>query len=374
MSAFVQPVLLLLASIFCLNLWPPALRAQEAPEPRTIVIILDGLASGAIDRIPLPHLKALKEEGCYYREIHLPLPDHPEKSSTYPWSCSLPNPALMSGTVFIGQEGIRQHLIQHSFEEQATAFVVNDGAYADVAGGFDHYINLRKEFADLFRDHLVFEQTKEVLQKENPSFLRVHLQGPGSAGHRSHEVENAEEPWYQNIWHPQSPYRRQLEQADELLAEFIGWLEEEGYMENTVLFILGDHGQATVGGHPPHVPASSKTELLLLGRGVKQDVQFDYAEITDLAPTIAHLHGLAPPKYADGRVLEEAFVGGPERLPDAKHIQELNQLLLEAHRMEKEGQALPEAFQGILEISTWHLGLEPVSIEGFLDRQRALLD
>lgn len=374
MSAFVQPILLLVASIFCLNLFPTALRGQHAPEPRTIVIILDGLASGAIDSIPLLHLNALKQEGCYYREVHLPLPDHPEKSSTYTWSCSLPNPALMSGTVFIGQECIRQHLIQHSFKQQTTAFVVNDGAYADVAGGFDHYINLRKEFADLFRDHLVFDKTKEVLQKENPRFLRVHLQGPGSAGHRSHEAENADEPWYQNIWHPQSPYRRQLVQADELLAGFIDWLEEQGYMENTVLFILGDHGQATVGGHPPHVPASSKTELLLLGRGIKQNVQFNYAEITDLAPTIAHLHGLAPPKYADGRVLAEAFVGGPERLPDAKHMQELNQLLIKAHHMEKAGKTLPEAFQDILDISTWHLSLDPVSLEGFLHRQRTLLD
>jgi len=358
----------LLQSLFAV----PA-HAQEEKPKRTILLILDGLASGAIDRIPLPHLRKLKNEGCYYEEVHLPLPDHPEKSSTYPWSCSLPNPALMSGTVFIGQDGIKEHLIQHQFENATTSFVVNDRAYADVAGGFDIYLNLREEFEDIFRDAMVFDKTKAVIKSEDPAFLRVHLQGPGSSGHRSNEAENLEQPWYHDIWHPESPYIKQMRQADRLTADFINWMEEEGYMDETLLLIMGDHGQAHIGGHPPYRPESNKTELLVLGKGVKAGARYEYAEIIDIAPTIAYLHALPPPRYATGRVLKEAFAGGPDAPPASRDIETLNGLLLEAGYLEKSGKALPVAFQGILDISTWHTVVSPPDLGRFIDRQRALI-
>lgn len=346
----------------------------EDPPPRTILLIVDGLAAGAIDRIPLPNLQRLKRKGTYYQEIHLPLPAHPPKSSTYPWSCSLPNPALMSGTVFIGREGIRQQLIQHQFSTQKTAFIVNDGAYKDVAGGFDIYLNLRQTFDDLFRDELVIEKTQAILQEAAPDFLRVHLQGPGSAGHRSNETANIDQPWYRNVWHPQSPYIRQLQKADRLIADFIQWLKQEGYLEHTVLFILGDHGQAPTGAHPPFHPASNKTELLVLGQNVKASKEYAYAEITDIAPTITHRHGIAPPKYATGRILKEAFVGGPDTIPTTQHIQVLNNLLLKAQERQEKGLSLPAGFKGILDISTWHVGLAPPTLENFIARQRSQLD
>lgn len=362
----------LMALLLALSTVPA--HAQEEKPKRTVLLILDGLASGAIDRIPLTHLRKLKKEGCYYKEVHLPLPDHPEKSSTYPWSCSLPNPALMSGTVFIGQEGIRQHLIQHQFDNSTTAFIVNDRAYADVAGGFDIYLNLRKEFEDIFRDAMVFDTTKSVIESDNPAFLRVHLQGPGSSGHRSNEAENRDQSWYHDIWHPESPYITQMKQADRLTAAFINWLEKEGYMDETVLLIMGDHGQAHIGGHPPYRPESNRTELLVLGKGVKAGAKYEYAEITDIAPTIAYLHALAPPKYATGRVLKEAFENGPDRLPEERHIAALNELLLEANHLKNDGRALPKAFQGILDISTWHTVVSPPDVEAFVDRQRALIE
>lgn len=351
-----------------------ASQPEEDPKPMTIMLILDGLTPGAIDRIPLDKLKALKEESCYYESLHLPLPAHPEKSSTYPWSCSLPNPVLMSGTVFIGQDSLKEHLIQHSFKDQKTAFVVNDGAYKDVAGGFDTYINLRESFEDIFKDEMVFDKARELIKNEKPGFLRVHLQGPGSAGHRSHEAENANEPWYQDIWHPESPYIQQLKQADRLAADFISWMKQEGYMENTVLMILGDHGQAPGGGHPPYQPESSKTALLMAGKGVKSGVRYEYAEIIDLAPTIAYIHNIAPPKYAAGRVLKEAFINGQDSIPESRNMQKLNRLLLEAKQKEESGVPLPPEFKDILEISTWHVDISPTDIETFISRQQALID
>lgn len=347
---------------------------QQDATPRTIMLILDGLATGAMERIPLPHLQALQETGTYYAAVHLPLPAHPKKSAAYPWSCSLPNPVLMSGTVFIGQPEIRQHLLQHSFAGQPTAFIVNDGAYRDVAGGFDQYFNLREEFADLFRDEKVMQKAKEVIRTEDPQFLRIHLQGPGSAGHMSHALENQEQPWYHDIWHPQSPYVQQMKQADQLVAAFISWLKEEGHWESTTLLILGDHGQAAIGGHPPYRPASSQTELLMVGARIKKNTRFSYAEITDIAPTIAHLHRMSPPRYAIGRVLTEALLTGPDTLPPDRNMQALNNMLQAAHQRKQSGQPLPAEWQGISDISNWHLGLSPPTLAAFIQRQKAQLN
>ena len=74
--------------------------AQEPPD-RVILFIIDGLAAEAPTRIEMPRYIELKEQGVYYQAMHLVLPGHPKKSPEYPWSCSLPNPMLMSGTCLL---------------------------------------------------------------------------------------------------------------------------------------------------------------------------------------------------------------------------------------------------------------------------------
>ena len=94
------------AGMICLA---SAAAGQEAPD-RVILFIIDGLAVKAPERIDMPHYNALKKEGVYYEAMHLPLPGQPEKGPNYPWGCSLPNPMLMSGTPFVGREGIRESI------------------------------------------------------------------------------------------------------------------------------------------------------------------------------------------------------------------------------------------------------------------------
>jgi len=364
---FLFVILILLLSI--------SIKAQELKSSRTIMLIVDGLASGAIDRIPLDHLSQFKKEGTYYKEVYLPLPAHPEKSDAYPWSCSLPNPVLMSGTVFIGRDNLKEHLIQHSFKNQKTAFIVNDRAYKDISGGFDTYIDLRQNFEDIFKDELVFETTKKIIKEEDPVFLRIHIQGPGSSGYKSKEKVNENKVWYEDIWHSQSPYVNQLQKADELINNFIKWLKDEGYMKNTTIFIFGDHGQADTGWHPPFDPKSGKTELLIIGDGVKHNEVFEYAEIIDIAPTIAFIHQVAQPKYSEGQILKEAFKNFESNLPhSAKHMKFLNNLLLKAEKQKDLGRENPTQFKNILDIGVWHKDLDSITIKNFIDKQKNFLD
>jgi len=370
--------LLLAAILFAAGLGCSKKSIVPSPQ-RVILFISDGLPVGAPERVPLPVFLDLKKRGCYYPSVQVIPAAHPgrvdsaEDPHYYPWGCSLPNPVAMTGTVFIGQPGIKQAMIQHSLTDLTSAFVVNCGAYEEISPGFDIYHQLETNgWPDLFRDELPVHKGKEVILSHDPAFVRIHLQGPGSAGHIvAHGTETPHQghlkyadpdgslPWFENIWHPKSPYVLQALYADSLLGDFAGWLESEGLMDGTVMMVMGDHGQVDEGTHPPYRAASNRTPLLIFGQGIKQGAEFDYAEVIDVAPTIARLLDVSPPRYATGRVLSECFQGQPGRSSDEKLLQRLSEVLIAHHRLlmsrpQLESEALNTEFSTLETIGRWH--------------------
>ena len=86
--------------------------AEAAVPDRTILFGIDGLHVKGPQRIGLPNLQKLKERGCYYKAVYVPLAAHPKDPKSYPHTCSVGNPVMMTGTVFI-RPGDK--MIQHSF-------------------------------------------------------------------------------------------------------------------------------------------------------------------------------------------------------------------------------------------------------------------
>lgn len=344
--------------------------APPAPD-RVILFTIDGLAVEAPRRLQMPNLNRLAQAGCYYQAMHLPLPGHPKNDPRYPWSCSMPNPMLLSGTPFIGVDGIRDALIQHRFDKERTAFVVNARSYVDVSGGFGAYVSKPGQ-----PDAWVIEEAKEILLRSKPAFMRVHLQRAGIEGEKVSKESYADRPYYRNIWHPESPYREACQSADRLLGKFVSWLKEQNLWEGTVLFICGDHGQADEGWHEPYAPASSVTPLIIVGPGLCAGRTFPHCEIFDVAPTIAALTGREAPARSIGRVLGEAMDArrpGPE---GPGRVEQLNCALRTAHALPAERQeALKEAgFLTIDELARWHTTEAGADFEAFVSRQRRLLE
>ena len=338
----------------------------EKLNPRTLLIVIDGLASGAIEKERLVHLQNWKKEGCFYETVICPIPAHPDRSSGYSWSCSIPDPVMMTGTVFIGQSDIKNNMIQQAFGTKKTAFIVNDGTYDDISQGFDLYYNLKTSVEDLLKDELVVSKAEDVIKEENPSFMVLHLQGPGTAGLESTLPENKKEEWYQDILSDYSPYVQQLKKDDQLIEEFINWLQYEGYWESTTLFITGNKGQADSGGCPPYDPASEKTEMLILGNNVKPGAKYDYAGLTDLAPTIVRINNLSSMRYSGGRVLEEAFKGGSSEAGTEPSLKKLNEMLISHQKSNSLPSDVSTGFLNIDHICDWHTHINPVTIDEFI--------
>jgi len=343
--------------------------AQKAPD-RVILFIIDGLSPEAPERIKMPHFNALKEKGAYYKAMHLPLPGHPDKGPDYPWSCSLPNPMLMSGTPFVGIEGIRENMIQHSFEPNETAFIVNARSYLDVSGGFGTYISKPKN-----PDSLVIDITTETMKKQDFAFMRVHLQRAGIEGMKVSWEKYSDQPYYRNIWHKESRYRDALEIADTQLGRFVDWLKAEDLWNGTLLLICGDHGQADEGWHEPYSPKANVTPLLIVGAGVNTPSTYEYCELFDIAPTIAHISKKKKPALAHGRVLHEAFDSTLDAPKVAQNVKLLNEVLIKANALpDTQKKALTDkGFLTLDDLGKWHTTKAGADLKKFAILQEALL-
>jgi len=253
-------------------------------EKKVILFMIDGLHWEAPEKLHMPVFNALIEKGTYIQKSYMLLPHHPTIGDYSKFnSCSFPNPVLHQGTIFLKPEN---KMIQEVFSpEQQTAFVVNTSAYQSVSRGFTTCI-----MDDTLSDDQVVEQAIEILETQEPIFMRIHLQTPGSKGFEvSQSVSN--KSYYRNIFANGSPYIDAVENSDKLLGKFIAFLKKSGAWNETVLIITSDHGQSNIGWHPMFDEDSWMTPLLFVGPGIAQGRRLSYFEHTDLAPTIAGLLG-----------------------------------------------------------------------------------
>lgn len=277
------------------------LQAQQATEAKKVILfMIDGLHWEAPQKINMPVFNSLVKEGTYIQQSYMIIPHHPTIGdySLYN-SCSFPNPILHQGTLFLNTAN---PLLQEVFSpREQTAFIVNTIAYSSVGRGFSTAI-----MDDLLTDEEVVDYAVNLLETQNPVFMRIHLQ---RAGQRGNDVSQAtsDKPWCRNIFHPESPYITAVENADRVLGKLVDYLKKTPEWKETVLIITSDHGQSRIGWHPLFDEDSWKTPLLFLGAGIAKNRQLSYFEHTDLAPTIAGLLGRKGPSEngAAGVFVEE---------------------------------------------------------------------
>ena len=281
--------------------YPAQTFAQTSKIERVIVFMIDGMHWQAPEKLKMPVLNQLIQEGTYIKKSYMILPHHPTIGdySTFN-SCSFPNPMFHEGTIFIKPENkFLQEMISPKFQ---TAFIVNTTAYNSVGRGFSTVI------MDLtLTDDQVVEQAMGLLNIQNPRFMRIHLQSPGSIGQAVVSTSTPEKPYYRNIYGKNSPYASAIENADRQLGKFVAFLKKSGKWESTVLIVTSDHGQSLIGWHPLFDEDSWMTPLLFVGPGIAKGRQLPYFEHTDIAPTIAWLLQVEAPSKdgGAGKVVKE---------------------------------------------------------------------
>ncbi|MEK7405085.1 MAG: sulfatase-like hydrolase/transferase [Acidobacteriota bacterium] len=335
--------------------------AARRPE-HAVIFIIDGLSYKAPARLELRNLRALMAEGTYYEKSYNILPADPRSGEwTRHHTCSIPNPAILAGTVLLRPD---QHYVQQCFFPDRTTAHAANVAYASINSRF-HLTFLHGPEESPANDGKTMYWGLEFLRRARPVFMKVHLQHTGNAGAASRNESSPSIPWRRNIWAENSPYRRAAAQADQHLGRLLDELKALGLKDKTLLFVTADHGQADAGWHPYDDEDAWVMPLAVAGPGIRAGQRFEYAEQIDIVPTLCHLMGVKPPKNADGRVLAEALVSPPGGVPpQRKRIKELNALIRDADvliaKLRPEAEKSPALKDKLAKAEREYYGLEHV--------------
>lgn len=126
-------------------------------------------------------------------------------------------------------------------------------------------------------------------------------------------------------YYPDTPaVRRQLAKhydniaaADARVGEILAQLEEDGYADNTIVFLWGDHGDGLPRAKRWLYDSGLRVPLIICWPGTIEpgSVSDGLVSLVDLAPTVLSLAGVDVPVHMDGR----AFLG-PARQPPRTYV------------------------------------------------------
>ncbi|MCE9613822.1 MAG: sulfatase-like hydrolase/transferase [Lentisphaerae bacterium] len=280
-----------------------AASAEEAAPSRAILFIVDGLHEDAPDRLGLTNFLALCAQGTRVTKTVLLAPAHPRTGA---WAavhtCSLPNPILLAGTLFLAPG---HPMIQDAFPAgRPTLHMTNGRLYESLKRGFSHAEVVPGDDAAAVRAAVARTGAADW------SLLCVHLQDTGKAGYRCGRTRK-EMPGRRDIWAEGSPYVAAAREADRLLGELMQALRDRGQLDSTLIVVTADHGQASTGGHPTLSPEGWVVPLVFAGPGIARGRALAQAEQIDIVPTICALMNVPPPNSgpAAGRVIAGVRAG-----------------------------------------------------------------
>ncbi len=150
----------------------------------------------------------------------------------------------------------------------------------------------------------VMTAAAECLRRDKPHFCFVHFDDPDETGH-VHGWQSAEQC-------------AAVARCDEQIGVLLGAMEETGTREETVVFVMSDHGggDGEIGSRchgfsddPDYShPANTTVPWICCGPGVRRghEIEADIS-ICDTAATVAHMLKLPVPPAWQGRVAWEAL-------------------------------------------------------------------
>jgi Sulfatase len=277
---------------------------------------------------------------------------------------------ILAGTALLRPD---QRYVQQSFyPEKMTAHAANDTAYERLNVGFNLSFLHGSDDAPM-PDSETMHWALQFLRVARPAFMKVHLQDTGNAGFNAYGSKDPSSPFHRNIWAAGSPYQQAAAKADEYLGQFLRALEELGIRNQTALFVTADHGQSDKGWHPFDDEKAWSMPLVIAGPGVRKGTRIEYAEQTDIVPTLCYVAGVKPPANVSGRIISEALLNPPkDARPAQRYFPELNRLLLrgEALLQQRGAGAMPE-YYGLDRILEWHrFG----TVEKLIEHNRRVLE
>jgi arylsulfatase A-like enzyme/Flp pilus assembly protein TadD len=187
--------------------------------------------------------------------------------------------------------------------------------------GFDFYDNFPKVAQNKSRWGRLERRGRDVAQHAE-TWLSTHPAGPHFVWVHFYDPHDPYDPLppYSQIYKDRL-YDGEIAYADSALADFLAYLKKKGRYENSIVIVVGDHGEG-LGEHHEEThgiflyDSTTHVPLIIKFRGQRQAGRVVEAQVrtTDILPTVIELLKISPPKRLDGESLIPylGFAGTPE--------------------------------------------------------------
>ncbi|MGR3765277.1 alkaline phosphatase family protein [Rossellomorea sp. NS-SX7] len=283
--------------------WKPKMYedyAEESPEgsedqtDKVVVIVVDGMRKERFQDADTPFLDSLKAEGTEFTNME----------TVYPARTVVCFSSMFTGT-YPHEHGITSNMVwKLGIKVESIFDSLRKAGKKGRLLGVAHLVDSMGDDVETYTavmhndkaDPTIMKKAKHIMKEQDPDLFIVQMIGTDQTGHSRGVLYDE--------------YLQKIKEADRLIEDFVGWMKEEGKMEDTTLIICADHGQADgIGGHghldegERFVPFIMHGPTIHKGRKVE-----DRHSLVSMASTIAHLLGAPFPSHARGPVLEEAFI------------------------------------------------------------------
>ena len=184
--------------------------------------------------------------------------------------------------------------------------------------GFDYYDNFPQHSQTKSRWGRLERRGMDVVERAE-TWLSAHPQGPHFVWVHLYDPHDPYEPPapYSQIYKDRL-YDGEIAYADSALANFMGYLKKNRWYENSLIVVVGDHGEGLGEHHEDthgiflydsttHVPLILKTPRG--AGGAKMKVVEAQVSTTDILPTVLDLTRNPAPARLDGESLRLYFTG-----------------------------------------------------------------
>jgi len=299
--------------------------SRRAPQPDVYLVTIDTLRADHVhcygyEQIQTPALDGLAQDGIRFTQAFTPSPIT-NTSHTTILTGLLPS---AHGVTDFAKPLAAAHptwaelLKKNGYQTAAFigAVILDSKALAPgLDRGFDFYDNFpehpqtKSRWGRVERRGLDVVQRAETWQNAHPRgphFVWVHLYDP----HDPYEPP----PPYSNLYKDRL-YDGEIAYADSALMNFVAHLKQHGRYDNSLIIVVGDHGEGLGEHHEQthgiflydstlHVPLIFK----LPGRNTGSVIQ-NQVGTTDILPTVLDVLNVPPPERLDGESLKPYFAG-----------------------------------------------------------------
>jgi len=278
--------------------------------------------------------------GCYgYQQIQTPAMDALAKDGTRFAHAFTPSPITNSSHTSImtallpSHHGVTDFAVPLDANHTTLAELLQDNGYRTAAfigavildsktlapgldHGFDFYDNFPEHPASKSRFGRLERRAMDVTQHAE-NWLTVHPAGPHFVWlhlYDPHDPYEPPSPFAET--YKDRPYDGEIAYADSALGHFIGYLKRRGWYQNSIVIVVGDHGEGLGEHHENthgiflydstiHVPLIVKLPV----PSVSTKVVEAQVRTTDILPTVLDQLKITPPKNLDGESLKSCLAG-----------------------------------------------------------------